>query len=102
MGWMWSTFVRRAQIDEDEAHGGYWWLAYECSNYFLGCTVCNRTRKKTSFPLLPGATRCTYTTRDTIASEKRVLLDPAEDPVEEWVTIRSGRFDGQADPQSRP
>jgi len=80
-------FRPKGAIEDDEAHGGYWWLAYECSNYFLGCTVCNRSRKKTSFPLLPGTTRCTYDTRDTIALEERVLLDPAEDPVEEWLTI---------------
>lgn len=80
-------FRPKGAIEDDEAHGGYWWLAYECSNYFLGCTVCNRTRKRTRFPLFPGATRCTYDTRDTIAAEKRVLLDPAEDPVEEWLTI---------------
>lgn len=80
-------FRPKGAIDDDEAHGGYWWLAYECSNYFLDCAVCNRSRKKTAFPLLPGATRCTYDTRDRLAVEKRVLLDPAEDPVEEWLTI---------------
>jgi uncharacterized protein (TIGR02646 family) len=80
-------FRPKGAIEDDEAHGGYWWLAYECSNYFLGCTVCNRYRKKTTFPLFPGATRCTYATRDTIGAERRVLLDPAEDPVEAWLTI---------------
>jgi uncharacterized protein (TIGR02646 family) len=80
-------FRPKGAIDDEEAHGGYWWLAYECSNYLLGCTVCNRIRKKTSFPLLLGATRCTYPTRDMIAAEGRVLLDPVEDPVEEWLTI---------------
>ncbi len=80
-------FRPKGDIGDDEAHGGYWWLAYECSNYFLGCTVCNRARKKTSFPLLPGATRCTYYTRGTISAEMRVLLDPTQDPVEEWLTI---------------
>src|SRR5579864_5223803 len=80
-------FRPKGAIDDDDAHGGYWWLAYECSNYFLGCTVCNRIRKKTSFPLLPGATRCEYHTRGTIGAEMRVLLDPTEDPVDEWLTI---------------
>jgi uncharacterized protein (TIGR02646 family) len=80
-------FRPKGAIEGDEAHGGYWWLAYECSNYFLGCTVCNRIRKKTGFPLLPDAIRCTYNTRDTIAIERRLLLDPADDPVEEWLTI---------------
>jgi uncharacterized protein (TIGR02646 family) len=80
-------FRPKGAIEDDEAHGGYWWLAYEFANYFLGCTVCNRFRKKTTFPLFPDATRCTYATRDTIDREKRMLLDPAKDPVEEWLTI---------------
>ena len=80
-------FRPKGTIKDEEAPGGYWWLAYECSNYFLGCTACNRIRKKTSFPLLPGSVRCTYDTRGTIAAEERVLLDPAEDPVDEWLTI---------------
>jgi uncharacterized protein (TIGR02646 family) len=80
-------FRPKGAIEEDAPHDGYWWLAYECSNYLLGCTVCNQRRKRTSFPLLPGATRTTYATRDTISMEQRVLLNPAEDPVEEWLTI---------------
>jgi uncharacterized protein (TIGR02646 family) len=80
-------FRPKGAIEDDEAHGGYWWLAYESSNYFLACASCNRSRKKTTFPMLAGATRCTYSTRDAIAAEKRTLLDPAEDPVEEWLII---------------
>jgi len=80
-------FRPKGAIEGDEAHGGYWWLAYETSNYFLGCTVCNRIRKRTGFPLLPDTVRCTYNARDTIAEEGRLLLDPAEDPIEEWLTI---------------
>jgi uncharacterized protein (TIGR02646 family) len=91
-------FRPKGSIEEDETHGGYWWLAYECSNYFLGCTVCNRARKKASFPLLPDATRCTYSTRTAIASERRVLLDPAEDPIEEWLTIQPQDLTGKLVP----
>ena len=80
-------FRPKGTVGNDKAHGGYWWLAYELSNYFLGCTVCNGTRKRNSFPLIAGATRCTYDTRNTLALEGRVLLDPAEDAVEEWLTI---------------
>jgi hypothetical protein len=31
--------------------GGYWWLAYEWSNYLLSCTVCNGTWKICFFPV---------------------------------------------------
>ena len=80
-------FRPKGAVGNGEAHGGYWWLAYAFSNYFLGCSICNGTRKGNTFPLVAGATRCTYQTRGTLALEKRVLLDPAEDPVEEWLTI---------------
>jgi uncharacterized protein (TIGR02646 family) len=80
-------FRPKGMLKDDEAHGGYWWLAYDCSNYFLGCPTCNRYRKGNSFPLLPGAARCDYDTRDTIAAEERILLDATIDPVEEWLTI---------------
>lgn len=83
-------FRPKGAIQEDQAHAGYWWLAYESFNYFLGCTNCNRTRKKASFPLLPMAARCTYETRGTLSLEARLLLDPANDPVEEWLTIDWG------------
>jgi uncharacterized protein (TIGR02646 family) len=97
-------FRPKGGIADDQAHGGYWWLACDCSNYFLGCTVCNQTRKRTSFPLLPGAARCTYYTRDTIATEKRALLDPAEDPLEEWLTIAPDDVTGRliANPNLNP
>ncbi len=31
---------------------GYWWLAYEWNNYLLACSLCNRTWKRTLFPIL--------------------------------------------------
>ena len=91
-------FRAKGPIDDDEAHGGYWWLAYECSNYFLCCTVCNRARKRTSFPLLPGTARCTYQNRVAITTEARVLLDPSVDPVEEWLTIDQDDLTGRLVP----
>lgn len=34
-----------------EEYPGYWWLAYEWSNYLYACALCNRTWKGNSFPL---------------------------------------------------
>jgi uncharacterized protein (TIGR02646 family) len=93
-------FRPKGAIDEDPAHGGYWWLAYECSNYFLACTTCNRNRKKASFPILPFTARCTYQTRGTIRAEKRILLDPSEDPIEEWLTLGQGDETGKLIPNA--
>jgi uncharacterized protein (TIGR02646 family) len=69
---------------EDDAPG-YWWLAYEASNYFFGCPACNQKRKSKKFPLLANAQRVTFETRAQLPHEPRVLLDPMEDaPVENW------------------
>lgn len=90
-------FRPKGSVDEDQSHEGYWWLAYECSNYLLACTVCNR-RKRSRFPIRPGATRCTYHTRSAIGTEERVLLEPAEDPVEEWLTLDQADVGGRLVP----
>jgi hypothetical protein len=42
-----------------------------------------------------------YDTRDAIAVEARVLLDPAEDPVEEWLTIDRDDVTGKLIPNPR-
>jgi uncharacterized protein (TIGR02646 family) len=91
-------FRPKGTIEEDEAHGGYWWLACDCSNYFLGCAACNRCRKRNSFPLMPGTARCTFATRETLTAEERVLLDAAADPVEEWLTIDRDDLTGRLIP----
>ncbi len=55
---------------------GYWWLAYEWSNYLLSCMVCNEYWKGTIFPVeddprkLPPASD---------ASEIALLLNPFDD-----------------------
>ncbi len=41
----------RATIERSKT--GYWWRAYDWSNYLFACTVCNRKYKDTVFPLAP-------------------------------------------------
>ncbi len=63
---------------------GYWWLAYEYTNYRISCIYCNRGREnkragKTQgkldwFPLVDGATPLTI--NDDVSIEKYILLDP--------------------------
>ncbi len=36
---------------EPKSRPGYWWLAYEWTNYLYSCATCNRTWKRNSFPL---------------------------------------------------
>lgn len=67
---------------------------YEFTNYLLGCRVCNTNRKSNVFPLAstPVAFDRRMVTdadflRAALACEERLLLDPAEDPVTEWLSV---------------
>jgi len=74
-------FRPKNNVADDPTHGGYWWLAYEFDNYFLGCRTCNATSTKGSkFPLLDAtAVRVTWHTRGAIAKEPRAFVDPCVD-----------------------
>jgi uncharacterized protein (TIGR02646 family) len=81
-------FRPKGSVKGDPGHAGYWWLAYDSSNYFLACNVCNSRRKSTSFPLEPGTTRIAWDTRLDLRLERRILLDPAEDAVEDLFELQ--------------
>lgn len=73
-------------------HQGYWWLAYEFTNYLLGCLTCNSERKGDKFPVRTGASHVTYESREQLEGEPRLLIDPAVDPVESWLrAVLQGR-----------
>lgn len=80
-------FRPKGNVAEDAAHGGYWWLAYELSNYMLSCTICNQRLKKDRFPLLDPAQRVRYPQRHLIAAEPKVLLDPVGENVEAMLAL---------------
>jgi len=80
-------FRPKGNVTDDPGHEGYWWLAYEFSNYLLSCTACNQKQKIDKFPLLPGGVRATAATRDQVKTELRALIDPAADPVEDLIEI---------------
>jgi len=77
----------------DQEEEGYWWLAFDYTNFRLSCCYCNRphrgrdgkTRgKATYFPLLNSPNRCAD--NGDIAAEKPALLDPTDslDPALLW------------------
>jgi uncharacterized protein (TIGR02646 family) len=89
-------FRPKGRIDGDPTPGGYWWLAYEFTNYLLSCTICNQKNKRTAFPILDGGLRVCYEDRHLLHEEARALFDPASDDVEsrfyfDW-TSTSGRI----------
>lgn len=89
-------YDRRGQVDHfrpksatrRDFHRGYWWLAYEFSNYFLSCIFCNSAYTKGSrFLLELGAVHFGYEQHAQLADEARLLVDPADDPVEDWIRV---------------
>lgn len=80
-------------------NGGYWWLAYELENYLLSCSRCNRTLKKTRFPLRDEARRVGFAERHQLHAEDPVLAHPAWEQMEEWVSVdlESGFLDVRPD-----
>lgn len=49
---------------------GYWWLAYEWSNYLLACAICNQSWKGAIFPVLEQP----RSLPPSLASQERPLL----------------------------
>lgn len=45
-----SSQVKHRTFDV-EFEEGYWWLAYEWTNYLFSCAICNQTWKKALFPV---------------------------------------------------
>ncbi|ETX05628.1 MAG: hypothetical protein ETSY2_21830 [Candidatus Entotheonella gemina] len=86
-------FRPKGKVAEDDAHGGYWWLAYTFSNYLMSCSVCNRVYKRDRFPLRPGARqRVTFETRQRLRHEARLLVhpfdtDPIHGSIEQWLQV---------------
>jgi hypothetical protein len=94
-----SVKGRRPQLLSDS---GYWWLAYEWSNYLLSCQTCNQTWKGTIFPVREPPDRTIPP--DELVREKALLLNPFDGPhpakhlrfnddgsVEPWKNSRHGR-----------
>lgn len=65
---------------------GYWWLAYSWTNYLFSCAICNRTYKRTLFPVNEDPRPIPPRQRPSkkFPKETPLLLDPfgAEDPAD--------------------
>ncbi|MDQ1610222.1 MAG: hypothetical protein QOG00_153 [Pyrinomonadaceae bacterium] len=66
---------------------GYYWLAYEWSNLFLACQLCNQVFKKNLFPLADPKTRAT-SHRQTLRKERPLFIDPSVDDPEQFISFR--------------
>ncbi len=73
-------FRPKAEVRQDAGgvplRPGYYWLAYEWSNLFVSCQLCNQRFKRTHFPLSnPG--RRARSHRQNLGREKPLLINPA-------------------------
>jgi uncharacterized protein (TIGR02646 family) len=75
------------QSASDALHTGYYWLAYEWSNLFLACQLCNQVFKKNLFPLSNPTARAT-SHKKPLSKEKSLYLDPSVDDPERYVSFR--------------
>lgn len=71
----------------DALHTGYYWLAYEWSNLFLACQICNQVFKKNLFPLSNPTARAT-SHKKSLNKEKPLYLDPSVDDPEQHISFR--------------
>jgi hypothetical protein len=70
----------KGKVDEDKKHKGYYWLAYEPTNYLPACQICNEAVKKDHFPIK--GTRA-YSENDPLGNEDPLLINPYLDAYEE-------------------
>jgi uncharacterized protein (TIGR02646 family) len=91
-------FRPKGPIRDDPDHVGYWWLAYDCGNYFLACGECNRNRKSTRFPLAQGALRTTWESRADLRLEPHILPDVVDDDVEALFELDSSDLSCELEP----
>jgi uncharacterized protein (TIGR02646 family) len=92
--WEVEHFRPKARVAERPDHPGYFWLAYEWSNLYFSCTLCNQRRrdrprwgdcslagtggKGDQFPLLDEGGRAMSPSHD-LDRERPLLLDPCRD-----------------------
>lgn len=66
---------------------GYYWLAYEWTNLFLACELCNRRHKRNLFPLRDPSKRAT-SHKHNPDLEEPLFIDPAKDDPETYISFR--------------
>jgi len=77
-------FRPKADVTEaDEAHKGYWWLAYEWPNLFFSCRHCNQGHKKNHFPV---ANQHAVGPTDSLLAEGALLIDPTVQDPEDFLS----------------
>jgi uncharacterized protein (TIGR02646 family) len=79
---------------------GYWWLAYRFENLYFSCPICNRSKKKSHFPLRGGARPLVAEEYPWEVAEEALLIDPGFDHPEKHLTFEW--LPGDRGPQIAP
>ncbi len=66
----------KGRTPESFSDFGYWWLAYDWTNYLLSCVVCNQDWKGNLFPVREPPSRAKPPTEQAMATERALLLNP--------------------------
>jgi uncharacterized protein (TIGR02646 family) len=70
---------------------GYYWLAYDWNNLMYSCEKCNRTYKRSDFPLQNEATRSSHHAHaNPIANEDCLLINPIIEDPSQFITFDKG------------
>jgi len=77
----------RQRAEDDLGRPGYYWLAYEWTNLYFACQICNQKFKVNLFPLTDPAARA-ISHRDDLSREEPLLIDPEGDDPEEHIGFR--------------
>jgi uncharacterized protein (TIGR02646 family) len=72
---------------ESLQYPGYYWLAYEWSNLYLACTICNQRHKQNFFPLQNPMERVSDH-RSQLQREQPLLIDPSQENPEDFIGFR--------------
>lgn len=70
---------KQRKADKGLMKPGYYWLAYEWSNLFFACNVCNRSFKRNYFPLKNDPAGRVRSHHAVVGTEQPLLVDPALD-----------------------
>jgi hypothetical protein len=73
-----SARLRGRKLTVISTGAGYYWRAYDWTNYLLSCQVCNRKWKRTLFPLIGNQPRKVPPSPDVV--ETAALLNPFSGP----------------------
>jgi uncharacterized protein (TIGR02646 family) len=67
---------------------GYYWLAYDWSNLFLSCQLCNQRHKRNLFPLQNSDDRAA-SHDDPLDAEMPMFIKPDEEDPEQYISFRA-------------